>query len=966
MLPPRMTHNPEFEQALRREIAGEVSFDPMVLGIYATDASNFQIQPVGLVVPRHEADVATALRIANEFNVPVMARGGGTSLAGQAVAPALVIDFSKYMNALLEVNPEGRWARVQPGLVRDELNALLAPHRLHFAPDPATTSRANIGGMIANNSSGMRSILYGKTVDHVIGVTVLLADGTRMQLGPRSVTAYDHLALQTTREGDIHRGVRDIVTANRAEIQARFPKVMRRVGGYNLDEFVDRDVWNLAKLVCGSEGTLAMMLEATVNLEPLPRHTALCVAQFHGLQEALRAVEPVLAHGPSAVELLDRTVMQMARGNRTTAHQAGFIVGDPAAALVIEFYADSAEEAARKVHAVADDLRSRGFGYAYPVMTEAAAQAAVWAVRKHGLGLMMSIKGDRKPIPFIEDACVPVQVLPEYIDRVVKLCHAHNVNVTMYAHASVGLIHVRPVLDLRQAQDIEKMKAISDKALEMVMAYGGSWSGEHGDGLARSVHNERFFGATLYRAFKQIKTLFDPKGLLNPGKVVDGSPIDQNLRYGTAYQAQPLKTEFHYREDGSFAAAVELCSGVGHCRKTLTGTMCPSYMVTRDEEHSTRGRANALRLAMTGQLGPEALTSDRLYDTLDLCLSCKGCKNECPSNVDMAKLKSEFLQMYHDKHGVARRERMVAASPTMARRLSGVLAPVVNAVQAAAPVRRLIEAVLGFSRQRILPAYARVTFPAWFASRPAATEAEANTRPQVALFADTYMNCHEPHVGQAAVELLESCGYAVLLANAGCCQRTRISHGFLREARAEGLATLHALDAFLRRGIPVVVCEPGCASALVDDLPDLIEDADLARRIENGVTMIDVFLARERAAGRFTRKLTALAPSVLMHGHCHQKALFGTTAMKTLLAGADGIAVKEIDSGCCGMAGSFGYETEHYELSRQIGERRLFPAVRGAAPDAAVVACGFSCRHQIEHFTGKRAVHWVEVVRGTA
>ncbi|MCE9616130.1 MAG: FAD-binding protein [Lentisphaerae bacterium] len=957
-------HDHALEKALRWEIHGEVSFDPHVLGLYATDASSYQIQPIGLVVPRNEDDVAAAMRIAAEYGVAVLPRGGGTSLSGQTVARALVLDFSKYMNGVLELNVAERRVRVQPGLVRDELNALLAPHGLHFAPDPATTSRANVGGMIANNASGMRSLLYGKTVDHVLGLTVLLADGTRLTLGPLTPTAYDFKALQSTREGRIHRGLRDIIQTHRDEIRTRFPKVMRRVGGYNLDAFVDHEHWNLSKLICGSEGTLAVILDATLNLEPLPRHTALCVAHFHDLLGSIRAVESILAHKPSAVELLDRIVLRMARGNRATAAQAGFIAGDPAAALIVEFYADSAEEAARRVQAVADDLRSRGMGYAYPVMTEAGSQANVWAVRKSGLGLMLGIKGDRKPIPFIEDACVPVAVLPEYIDRVIKICHAHDTNVTMYAHASVGLLHVRPVLDLRQAADIARMKSIADQTLALVMEYGGSWSGEHGDGLVRSPFMERVFGTRLYGAFKEVKQLFDPRGLLNPGKIVDAEPMDHNLRYGTAYRAQPLKTEYHYREDGSFAAAVEMCTGVGQCRKTLTGTMCPSYMVTRDEEHSTRGRANALRLAMTGQLGPDALTSPRLFQTLDLCLSCKSCKTECPSNVDVAKFKGEFLQQYHDKHGATRRERLIAASPALARRLAGALAPVVNAVQASSPARWLIEVALGFSRARHLPAYAREPFPVWFANRPApALSAFPGARPKVALFGDTYMTCHEPGVGRAAVELLESCGYEVLLADVGCCQRTRISHGFLREAKRDGLVTLQNLDRFVERGIPVVVLEPGCASALVDDLPDLIDDAALAKRIEQNVTMIDVFLAREMAAGRLTCRLESTSPSILLHGHCHQKTLFGTAAMKAILGGLPGVSVKEVDSGCCGMAGSFGYEKEHLALSQAIGERRLFPAVRAAPADTALVACGFSCRHQIQHFTGRRAVHWVELVR---
>jgi FAD/FMN-containing dehydrogenase/Fe-S oxidoreductase len=953
-------HLHALEKALRRHLRGEVAFDPHVLGMYATDASNYQIRPLGVVVPRDAEDVATALELAAEYQVCVLPRGGGTSLSGQTVGQSLILDLSKFMNALRDVDAPARRARVEPGLVRDELNARLAPHRLHFAPDPATSSRANIGGMIANNASGMRSILYGKTLDHVLETDVLLADGTRLHFGPLPRATLDAKAQEPTREGRLLRDFRDIVLAHRDEIRARFPKVMRRVGGYNLDAFVDTDDWNLSKLIVGSEGTLGVLVGATLNLEPLPRATALCVAHFASLLEAIRAVEPILTHGPSAVELLDHVVLTKAHTNRSTAALAGFIEGDPQAVLIIECYGDTRADAERRVGTIAEDLRARGFGYAHPILAEPSAQANVWLVRKNGLGLMLGVRGDRKPTPFIEDACVPISVLPDYIERVLAICAEHGVPLSLYAHASVGLLHVRPLLDLRRAEDIGHMKAIADKVFALVVEYGGSWSGEHGDGLVRSAFNERFFGPTLYQAFRDVKRLFDPQGRMNPGKIVDAPAMDQNLRYGAAYHVLPFRTEYHYRSDGTFAAAVELCTGVGQCRKTLSGVMCPSYIATRDEEHSTRGRANALRLAMTGQLGADGMTSPRLHQTLDLCLSCKGCKSECPSNVDMAKLKSEFLQQYHDKHGSTRRERVVAASPAMARRLTGALAPLVNRLQEAPATRRLIEATLGFSRERVLPPYARVPFADWFANR---VTRPAGDRPRVALFGDTYLSCFEPGVGRAAVDLLEGCGFEVVFANAGCCQRPRISHGFLREAKRDGLRTLLNLDHFIRQGIPIVVCEPGCASALVDDLPDLIDDAALAQRIVDNVMMIDVFLEREYRAGRIACTFEAVAPSVTIHGHCHQRALFGTSAMKALLARAPGAEIRELDAGCCGMAGSFGYEKEHYALSQKIGESRLFPAVRALPADGVLVACGFSCRHQIAHFTGRKTLHWVETLR---
>jgi FAD/FMN-containing dehydrogenase/Fe-S oxidoreductase len=947
------------QRDLRSTIRGDVHFDDVTRGIYATDASNYQIQPLAVVLPRDAEDVRRAVAIARRHRVTVLPRGGGTSLAGQTVGRSLVLDFSKYMHRVLELDVEGRWVRVEPGLVRDELNALVARHGLHFAPDPATASRANVGGMIGNNSSGTRSLLYGKTIDHVLELEVLLADGTELRLGPLSPEERAAKAAADGREAEIHRGLEGIVEEHREEIRRRYPKTMRRVGGYALDEFLGEE-WNPAKILVGSEGTLGVVLEARLHLEPLPRHTAIAVVHFVELLEAIRAVEPILAFRPTAVEILDRTILDLARRNLASAPLCDFLVGDPDAVLIVEFYGDSAEDVAARPPAMWADLERRGFGTACPVFLDKAGQGKVWEVRKSGLGLMLGMKGDRKPLPFIEDAAVPVAVLPEYIERVLALCRELDTEVAMYAHASVGVIHVRPILDLRRGDDVERMKTIADGAFEMVVGYQGSWSSEHGDGLVRSPFNERFFGAEIYGALKDVKRLFDPEGLLNPGKIVGAEPIDRNLRFGTGYHVPAIDTEYRFREDGSFEAAVHMCTGVGQCRKTLGATMCPSYIATRDEEHSTRGRANALRLAMSGQLGRDALTSRRLHQALDLCLGCKACKAECPSNVDMAKLRGEFLQKYHDRHGAGRRDRLAAASPAVAARLAGRLAPAVNALQAHPLFRRLAEALAGVHRDRVLPPYAREPFGRWWAKQPAPA---SNGRPRVVLFADTYLSCHEPRVGRAAVELLRSCGYEVVLAAAGCCQRPRISHGFLRQARQDGERTLRALDVYLGQGLPVVVCEPSCASALTDDLPDLVDDAELGRRIAAGVLPIDAFLDRELACGRLTADFASAAGKVLIHGHCHQKALFGTAAMRRVLARVPGLQVDEVDSGCCGMAGAFGYEREHYELSRKIGEDRLFPALRDLDDDTTVVACGFSCRHQIQHFTGRSAVHWVEVLR---
>jgi len=946
----------DFERALRGCIAGDVSFDEVTRGVYSTDAGIYQITPVAVVLPRDEADVRAAVKTAAAYGVTIIPRGGGTSLGGQAIGRGMVVDFSKYMSKILELNVEDRWVRVQPGVILDELNAELAQHGLHFAPDPATGNRATIGGMMGNNSSGTKSIVYGKTSDHVLEARVLLSDGTILNFEELSLDDYRRRAESKTvdpREVKILDGFKKIINDNSREIEKQFPKVMRRVSGYNLDLFVNADRWNLANLLIGSEGTLGIILEAKLNLEPLPKHKTLCTVHFAEFLDGIRTVAPILEHKPSAVEILDADVVGMARKNRGIAPLCGFIQGDPQAILVVEFFGDTAEEAEQKSRKLAADLKEKELGYAWPVITEPAEQAKVWAVRKSGLGLLLGVKGDHKPIAFIEDSCVPIESLPEYVDQISKFCKQRDVRLAMYAHASVGTIHIRPILNLKTQEGIDHMKAIAEHAFELIRKYGGAWSGEHGDGRVRSPFLERFFGERVYDVFRQTKKLFDPAGLMNPGTIVDANPMDQDLRYGTGYRTPIEPTEYHYREDGSFAAAVEMCNGVGACRQKLAGTMCPSYRATLDEEHSTRGRANALRLAMTGQLGPDGMTSDRVFEVMDLCLSCKSCKSECPSNVDVAKLKSEFLQKCHDAYGPSLRDRIVAGSTTMARIMAGRKAPIVNFIQRSWLFRMILELVAGFDSRRKAPKYATVPFPKWFAARP-----------QPDGFDDTYMNYHQTEIGISAVELLESCGYEVILARAGCCQRPRISHGFLREARAKGEQTLRNLDEYIRQGLKIVVCEPGCCSALTDDLPDLIDDEQLGARIKENVMMIDVFLARDVECGNLKCDFTSPCEKILIHGHCHQKALFGTDSMKQLLERVPGISVSEIDSGCCGMAGSFGYEKEHYELSAQIGEQHLLPAVREAEKGTVTVACGFSCRHQIADGANVKALHWVETIRG--
>lgn len=975
---------PAVERELLSAVQGEVYCDEVSRKLYATDASHYQMVPAYVVIPKDERDCVTAVRIAGRFGIPITARGGGTSLSGQTFGTGMVIDLSKYMDQVLELNVDEQWARVQPGVVRDRLNAQLAPHRLQFAPDPATGNRATVGGMIGNNASGTRSIVYGKTIDHVISCKIVLDDGTVMKLEAVDDDEWQRRSEGDSREALVYRGVKETVERNREEILAKYPKVMRRVSGYNLDEFVDgagytgpiggRDlaghkVWNLSNLFVGSEGTLGVMLEAKIRLTPLPGATALTIVHFEDVIESLCHVPEILKHGTSTVELLDRSVISEAVVNAATRDMATFIEGEPQAVLLVEVFGDDESDAAQKIHALVDDLKAQGIGYAWPIRVDKKGQADVWSVRKLGLGLITNVKGPVKGQASIEDACVPVERLAEYIERLRQVCKDAGVESSLYAHASVGVIHFRPMLDLHKPEDQQTMRTLAQRAFDMVCEYGGVFAGEHGDGLVRGEFIPKFYGQQLYAAFQEVKRFFDPQGLMNPGKLVNTPSMITHLRYGDQYRPDKVPTLFHYRDQGGFQLAVEQCNGVGACRKLDEGTMCPSYMVTRDEEASTRGRANALRLAMSGQLSPDAMSNDRMKQVLDLCLACKSCKSECPNAVDMARLKSEVLQIRHDHHGVPLGYHLVGNIPRTARLVAGPLAHVTNLVSKLPGYGWLLEKVAGIDRRRALPPFATRPLARQLRDRKknspetggANGSAAANGRlGKVVLFDDTYARYMEPNVGVAAVELLERCGYEVVLAKAGCCQRPRLSKGLVRAAKRDGTKTMQNLDVFARRGLPILCLEPSCASALMDDLPDLIDDEELGRRVASCVKMIDQFLDEEVAAGRIP-PLTTSTDKFLLHGHCHQEAEFGTAAIHNHFSRMSDVSCEEVDSGCCGMAGSFGYE--HYDVSEAVGEDRLFPAVRQALRDGkTIIACGISCRHQLRDFLNVDAKHWVEVI----
>jgi FAD/FMN-containing dehydrogenase/Fe-S oxidoreductase len=946
----------EFETRLRREIAGEVRFDRISRAIYATDASVYEILPLGVVIPRTRDDVIRVVNTCREHGVSITARGGGTSQAGQAIGAGVQLDFSKYLNRLIALDPDRKTVTVEPGIVLDELNAFLKPYGLQLPLDISTSDRATIGGMIANNSSGTRSVVYGKTLDYVLELTVLLADGSIVELRPLKASELDTRCAREDAEGRCYCVVRQLARDHAAEIEERFPKILRRVGGYNLDEFVPgREPFNLARIFVGSEGTLGLVLEATLRVVPLPKAKIVCVVQFHDLLDSLAATPAILEHRPSAVELVDRFILDNTRGKTEFEPLRDFIVGDPAAVLFVEFMGDSATELPTRLDRLEADLRAREMGDHFYRAVEPAAQARIWKLRQAALGLSMSERGDAKAISFVEDTAVSPGRLRDYIARFLGILEEHKTHAGFYAHASVGLLHVRPIVNLKQADGVARFAAIAEEISCLVLEFGGALSGEHGDGLVRSPFQEKMYGPTLYRAFCEVKAAFDPQGIFNPGKIVHASPLTENLRFGPRYETRAVETTFDFSDYGGVARAAEQCGGVGACRKKLSGTMCPSYMATRDEADSTRGRANALRLAIAGTLGDAGLADPALGPILDLCLECKACKSECPTGVDLPRLKAEFLHQMHRAHGSSRRARLLASAENVAV-WGSRLAPLSNWLAGSLPIRWLAERLLALDRRRTPPRFARQTFDEWWCSGGQNSAiAPGGGRPAAVLFADTFSNFYEPEILQAVVQLASTWGWSLTVPERVCCGRPLISKGFLDDARRQAELVTRALAPLAQQGLPIIFCEPSCYSAVRDDHPHLLRGAlqDQSRAVASACLTFEEWAGEALGSAR----VPSGPGQILLHSHCHQKALVGTAATVSMLSQIPGCAVTDLDSGCCGMAGSFGYEREHYEISRTIGERRLFPAVRERVAGLTVVAPGFSCRHQIAHFTGVTPLH---------
>jgi FAD/FMN-containing dehydrogenase/Fe-S oxidoreductase len=951
----------DLEHELRRHVEGDVRFDTYSRLLYSTDASMYQMEPIGVVIPRHAGDVQAVIEVANRQGVPLLPRGGGTSLTGQTVNRAVVLDFSRHMGNVLEVNREERWARVQPGLVQDELNHHVRPMGLLFGPDTSTSNRATLGGMIGNNSGGSHSIAYGLTVEHVIELQTILADGSRATFGAVTPEQFAAKCRLPGLEGQIYREVERIRGTYAAEIRARYPRHWRRVCGYNLDELVKDRPLNMARLIVGSEGTFLTVVEAKVRLVDKPKATAVDVIHYRDMQEALESSQAILETGPYAVELTDKMILDLARNNIEQSQRMGFVQGDPAAILIVEYAGETDQEVKAKV-AQLEAVRSRGrFGYATHIATDTAEQQSIWKLRKAGLGLLLGTRGESKPIAFIEDTAVDPKHLPEFVPRFTEIMAKHGADAAYYGHCSVGCLHIRPLINLKTERGLEQVRLMAEEIFDLVLSFGGAISSEHGDGRARSPFLERVFGPTMMQAFRETKAAFDPRNLMNPGNIVASPPVTEHLRYGPRYATWEPTTLLDFSAQGGFAAAVEMCNGVGVCRKKLEGTMCPSYMATRDEEHTTRGRANALRAVLSGKVPQTDFAGRRLYEVMDLCLECKGCKAECPSNVDMAKMKYEFLHHYYTVHGLPLRNRIFGHIARLSF-LGSRLAPFSNWIARSWPNRWLMERMAGVDRRRPLPRFARETFTDWFDARRAPAEAP---RGDVVLFHDTFITYNAPEIGRAAVELLERAGYRVRLVDKKCCGRPMISKGMLDEAKAHAEWNVARLHPWVARGASIVGLEPSCLLTLRDETVELVRTPE-ARQVAAASFLLEEFLLREKAHG-LTLPFRPARPDgvrrrALLHGHCHQKAMVGTAPTVAALRWA-GYDVAEVDSGCCGMAGSFGFEREHYDLSVSLGNRRLAPAVKAATEDTEIVAPGVSCRQQIEHLAGRAARHPAQVLR---
>ena len=963
-------------ELLCKSLEGDLFTDETSRILHATDASAYRAVPLAVARPKTVEDIRKLVLFARDNRTPLIARTAGTSLAGQVVGEGIVVDVSKYLNKILEINVQAHWVRVEPGVVLDELNMAVAPYGLFFGPETSTSNRCMIGGMVGNNACGAHSLIYGSTRDHVISLKTVLSDGSEVEFGPFSNEEFDRKCLGDSLEAGLYRNIRELLSAPgaREEIEKEYPdpSIRRRNTGYAIDQLLDcypfnpdGHRFNFCKILAGSEGTLAFTTEIKLNLVLLPpKNKILLCAHFHNLEEALQGNLLALKHHPGAIELMDRFILDCTKNNIGLRKNRFFIEGDPGAILIIEFAGDSKDELIEIAARLTDDFRQKGLGYHYPIISGSDIPK-VWALRKAGLGVLTNIPGDAKPVSVIEDTAVNPEKLPEYIAGFKEMLARFDLECVYHAHIATGELHLRPVLNLKDPEDVKKFRAVATETAKLVKKFKGSLSGEHGDGRLRGEFIPMMVGERNYEILGKIKSAWDPESIFNPGKITATAPMDTSLRYEPGVTTRQFDTVFDFSHDGGLLRAIEKCNGAGDCRKShlIGGTMCPSYMASKDENATTRARANVLREFLTRSRRENPFSHKEVYDILDLCLSCKGCKSECPSNVDMARYKAEFLQHYYDGHGVPFRA-LAVANITRLNRIGSILPGLYNFMAKSRTISGIMKKSLGMAPRRPLPTLSPYPFTTWF-KRYDQQIHDDHLQRKVYLFVDEFTEFNDAHVGIAAVKLFNALGHRVLVAGEAESGRTYLSKGLVRRAKGLAIENVVIYKDKVTDDVPLVGIEPSAILSFRDEYPDLVapELKEDALRLAKNCLMFDEFFMREVKAGRISQnQFSDKKMKIKLHGHCHQKALSSTGPTKEMLTFPENYSVEEIPSGCCGMAGSFGYEKEHYELSIKIGELVLFPAVREAEKDTVIAAPGTSCRHQIKDGTGREALHPVEVM----
>jgi FAD/FMN-containing dehydrogenase/Fe-S oxidoreductase len=896
-----------------------------------------------------------AIKIAHNYRIPIIARGAATGITGGCIGSGLIIDTAKYLNKIKEINFESQYAVVEPGVVQDHLNKSLAHQGFRLGPETSTGNRATIGGMLANNAAGAHSLLYGKMVDHVIGVEIALANGELIEFGDLNEKMVIRKCAEETTEGRLYRETTRIARTYHDDIKKNFPNIPRRVSGYNLDELIKPGLFNLSKLIVGSEGTLGIVTKIKLKIRKKPEATALCLLHYQNILEAMQSVNSILAFHPIAIEMIDHHILAMGRLSPKLKGKLDWLKGDPQVVFAVEFQGASQEEAFNRAIEFKEAMTNQNTGYAQSVMQDPKEIATVWEIRKAGLGLLLSQRTYSRAIAFIEDLSIGPDKLASFMEKFLVYLKSVGKEAGIYGHAGSGCMHIRPYMDLRKNDDLKLMQKIMLDVSDLVLDHGGALSGEHGDGLIRSWLNKKMFGENIYRAFTEIKAAFDPVNLMNPGKIVDGPPLEKNLRLDPNTSITKIKTFLDFQPEGGFELAVDLCNGNAQCRK-MDGTMCPSFQASNDEYHTTRARAQALRGIINSRLPIETLTSHQLYDVFDLCIECKGCKTECPSQVDMAKMKAEFLYHYHTKHGHPLRNQLFGHIGSFFQ-LASQLPHFFNALGQSKLSHHLLSWI-GITPHRTLPLLADHTFSHWFKQHP-----PLSSKKEVVLFNDTYNEFNEPSIGIAAVKVLERFGYKVHVPSWKCCGRPFISKGMLQQAKSKAEALVDHLFPYVQKGLPIIGLEPSCILTVKDDFRSVLgSSSEKAAQVAKACTTFDEFLHSQPIEMILPFIKNNQPKTILMHGHCHQKALVGTKPSLDFLKGIPNVFASEIDSGCCGMAGSFGYEKEHYLFSLKIAEQRLFPAIRAAPDHTILVANGVSCRSQIAHGTNRKPMHLAEIV----